>query len=288
MKNGFSIFIAAVLLLGISWCAFVLAPVIQLGDEKQTVMINSTDIYPVQRTGAATLGLQVYRANGCAACHTEQIQQNGMACDLIVTSLGKNSSALQKVLAGSLSDSFLTTNDLPKTIRHGISMEIASSMSDKITAAGGKAEVHVYATGADIERGWGLRRSVAEDFLWDSPVQLGANRIGPDLADVGARLGDLNWQLQHLYAPQMFVKGSVMPPFRYLFVKQKKGAVPSADALQIPPGWPKDLQPPGGYEIVPTEDAKNLAAYLLSLRAEVPLHDAPYTPAVAAPTEKSK
>jgi hypothetical protein len=38
---------------------------------------------------------------------------------------------------------------------------------------------------------------------------------------------------------------------------------------------------------VPTDDAKNLVAYLLSLRADVPLHDAPYTTAApAAGTQK--
>ena len=75
-------------------------------------------------------------------------------------------------------------------------------VSDKITAAGGKAETHIVAIGADIARGWGLRQSVAEDFLYDDPVQLGSLRAGPDLANVGARLPDLNWQLVHLYAPQ--------------------------------------------------------------------------------------
>jgi membrane-bound ClpP family serine protease len=78
MKNGFSVFIAAFIALGASWCGFVLAPVLQLGTAKQTAVLNSGDTYPVQRTGDATLGLQVYRANGCAACHTEQIQQTAL------------------------------------------------------------------------------------------------------------------------------------------------------------------------------------------------------------------
>ena len=88
MKNGFLIFLAAFVLLGSSWGAFVLAPVLQLGAAKQTEVLNSYDIYPIQRTGDATLGLQVYRANGCAACHTEQIQQSGVDCDVILTTGG--------------------------------------------------------------------------------------------------------------------------------------------------------------------------------------------------------
>jgi cbb3-type cytochrome oxidase cytochrome c subunit len=285
MKNGLSIFVAAFFLLGLSWCSFVLTPVLQLGGAKQAMILNTSDAYPVQRSGNATLGLQVYRANGCAACHTEQIQQTGMTCEVVVTGLGKNARSVQKIL-GEISgtEMQLTTNELPKTILSNVPKEKADAISDKITAAGGKVETRIFATGSDISRGWGVRRSVAEDFLWDSPVQLGGVRVGPDLANVGARY-DMNWQLLHLYAPQAIIKGSVMPPFRFLFEKRKKvNGDSSSGALLIPMMWPKDLLPPDGYEIVPTEDAKNLVAYLLSLHADVPLHDAPFTP----PAEKKK
>ena len=127
-----------------------------------------------------------------------------------------------------------------------------------------KSETHIVATGADIARGWGLRQSVAADFLYDDPVQLGSLRAGPDLANVGARLPDANWQLVHLYAPQSLVKNSAMPPFRFLFEVRKIAAsgAPSPDALQ----FPKDFAPPAGCEVVPTPEAKQLAAYLLSLK----------------------
>ena len=70
------------------------------------------------------------------------------------------------------------------------------------------------------------------------------------------------------------VKGSTMPPFRYLFELRKIGAAPSPDALQ----FPKEFAPPAGYEVVPKPEAKQLAAYLLSLRANAPLYSAPITP----------
>jgi cytochrome c oxidase cbb3-type subunit 2 len=135
-------------------------------------------------------------------------------------------------------------------------------------------ETHIIASGADISRGWGLRHSVAEDFLYDNPVQLGGVRAGPDLAGVGARLPDANWQLLHLYAPRAVVKNSAMPPFRYLFETKKIGDTPSPDAIKLPEGF----APPAGCEVVPTGDAKKLVAYLLSLHADVPLYDAPFTP----------
>ena len=260
MKTGFRVFLATLIALGASWCGFVLAPVLQLGVEKQTTVLNSSDIYPNQRPGDAAMGLQVYRSLGCAACHTTQVRQNGVVCNVVLTSAGKNSTAV---------------SNLVSTLKlTGLTKDEADAASAKITAAGGKSETHIVATGADISRGWGIRRSVAEDFLWDYPVQLGSIRVGTDLADGGARLPDANWQLLHLYAPQSVVKNSAMPPFRFLFETKKIGAAPSPDALNLPKGF----EPPTGYEIVPTDDAKNLAAYLLSLRADVPLYDAPFTP----------
>jgi cytochrome c oxidase cbb3-type subunit 2 len=260
MKNGFNVFIAAFIALGASWCGFVFAPVLQLGTAKQTAVLNAGDTYPVQRTGAATLGLQVYRANGCAACHTEQIQQSGVVFEVVLTGTGKNPTAVSNLVS---------TLELT-----GLTKEEADSANDKITAAGGKVETHLIPTGADISRGWGVRRSVAADYLYDSPVQLGSIRVGPDLADVGARLGNADWQLLHLYAPQSVVKNSAMPPFRFLFETRKIGDAPSPDALNLS----NEFAPSAGYEVVPTDDAKNLAAYLLSLHQDVPLYEAPFTP----------
>ncbi len=284
MKSGFPIFLATFAVLGSSWCGFVLAPQLQLGGAKQAVVLNSSDVYPVQRTGDATLGLQVYRANGCAACHTTQVQQDGTLCNVILTGVGKNPTAvLNAIKSLASSDKEFSTNNLPKAILTGVSEHVADAAADKISAAGGKVETHIVPVGADIARGWGVRHSVAEDFLYDYPVQLGSLRAGPDLANVGGRY-DANWQLLHLYAPQI-MKGSLMPPFRYLFETRKIGSAPSPDALNLP----KEFAPAEGYEVVPKPEAKQLVAYLLSLHADVPLYDAPFTqsqPSTNAPVAK--
>jgi cbb3-type cytochrome oxidase cytochrome c subunit len=284
MKNSFLVFLASLIALGGSWCGFVLAPVLQLGGGKQTTILNSTDLYPLDRPGMANQGLQVYRANGCAACHTEQVQQSGVTCDVVLTGDETNQYAAVRAITNEIEefhlqlDSYIGPPGLPYTILTGVNKTVADAVSDKISTAKGKAEIHIVATGPDIDRDWGRRHSVAEDFLYDDPVQLGSLRIGPDLADVGTRQPDANWQLVHLYAPQSVVKGSAMPPFRYLFRVKKIGSAPSPDAL----AFPKDFGPPAGYEVVPAPQAQELAAYLLSLHADMPLHDAPFTQAIAA------
>jgi len=272
MKNGFVIFLAAFGVLLTSWSAFVLGPQLQLGGAKQVPVLNSSDVYPLNRPGEAAQGLQIYRANGCAACHTEQVQQDGVACEVVLMSAGKRNPTAVSNLISTLKLTGLTELE-------------AEAASDKITAAGGKAETHISATGVDISRGWGLRHSVAEDFLYDYPVQLGSVRVGPDLADVGRRLPDANWQLIHLYAPRSTVQNSAMPPFRYLFeTKKKVNGESSSDALNFPKGF----EPAEGFEVVPKPDAKKLVAYLLSLHADVPLYDAPFTQLSASTNAPAK
>jgi len=292
MKNSAAIFLAVFIALGLSWCGFVLAPVRQLGGAKQTTILNSSDLYPVGRPGEANLGLQVYRGNGCAACHTEQVRQTGVACNVLLTSTGKNPAAVEKQINAHLpmfSGIYFITNTqnlpyggpcpidishLPQAVANDLEKSKADALVDGITSAGGKAEIHIIATGPDIARGWGTRQSVAEDYLYDYPVQLGSLRAGPDLANVGVREPDLNWQLVYLYAPASEVKDSTMPPFRYLFEVRKIGNAPSPDALVFPKGF----GPSAGYEVVPKPEAQELAMYLLSLRANVPLYSAPFTP----------
>lgn len=132
--------------------------------------------------------------------------------------------------------------------------------------------------GADRRRGWGPRITVAQDYLGDHPVLLGNLRIGPDLANVGLRQKDALQLYLHLYNPQRVMPGSMMPPYEFLFEQRKllPGQQPSADAL------PVKTDP--GLEIVPTDRARALVAYLQSLDATAPLFEAPL-PMVPKPPE---
>lgn len=132
--------------------------------------------------------------------------------------------------------------------------------------------------GSDIARGWGIRRTVALDYLLENPVQLGSLRMGPDLANVGARLPDRSWHFNHLYNPKRTVSNSTMPPYPFLFEERRIDGEPSADALR----WEGEVVTPKGkeegWEVVPTDEAKSLVAYLVSLRADTSLFEAPLPP----------
>ena len=283
MNYGPLIFLAAFFALAGSWFGFVITPQVQMGRQQPTNTLGSPVTYPVSRPGLARQGLQVYRANGCADCHSQQVRQSGTLLVVALTDRGTNQAAvvaaLQKLKPGlSGSDAARMLQDLPKPILSSTKRQEADAAVKSLSTAGAKAALSIVPQGPDLERGWGKRRTVAGDFLYDNPVLLGSQRVGPDLANVGVRLPDMNWELCHLYWPRTEVKDSPMPACRFLFEKRPIGSAHSPDALVFPPG----TDPAPGCEIVPRPEAQALAAYLVSLRADAPLFEAPLAPIPAA------
>lgn len=129
--------------------------------------------------------------------------------------------------------------------------------------------------GADIDRGWGPRQTVARDYIMQERVLLGTMRTGPDLAHLGGRYaGDAgrDWNHLHLYNPQIVSKGSTMPPFAFLYETREIDMEISSNALVFPPE--SKYGPKQGYEVVPTRRAEALVEYLLSLKINYSLPEA--------------
>lgn len=208
MNSGPLVFLGLLATMAISWLTFVMGPQIQMGHLEPATNVLSAlqERYPNPYVGEANQGVGVYRANGCVACHTQQVRAREF--------------------------------------------------------------------GPDMARYGALRPSTGFDYLYDNPVFLGDLRVGPDLATVGLRY-DRAALLLKLYEPRLTAPGSVMPSYRYLFVKQKIEFHPSADALQ---NLPPDLAPPAGYEIVPSPQAEQLVSYLLSRRQNTYIYYAPPPP----------
>jgi cytochrome c oxidase cbb3-type subunit 2 len=209
MNSGPLLFLGLFATMACSWTGFILAPQLQLGGLTQTNTVVVGDAlaqtYPLPMPGEAHAGAEIYRANGCAACHTEMVRPPDL--------------------------------------------------------------------GSDLQRHWGARRSLAEDYLFEQPVMLGSQRIGPDLANFGRR-SDTNGIYLRLYDPGLITRGSVMPPYRFLFETRKIVLFPSPEALVLP----DQDAPPAGFEIVPRPPARALAAYLLNLRQDGYLFAAPPPP----------
>jgi cytochrome c oxidase cbb3-type subunit 2 len=213
MNSGPLLFLGLFVTMAFSWLTFVMGPQLQIGRMEQATNVVSAaqEPYPNPYPGDAAQGAQVYRANGCVACHTQQIRAREF--------------------------------------------------------------------GADAAHYLALRQSTGFDYLFDQPVFLGEQRIGPDLAAVGGHM-DRNALLMKLYEPRATTPGSVMPPYRYLFDTHKIEFAPSSTAMQLPP----DLAPPAGSETVPTRQAEQLVAYLLSRRQNAYIYYAPPPPTNAPST----
>ena len=149
--------------------------------------------------------------------------------------------------------------------------------------------------GTDLERGWGARRTVARDYIFETYPFLGSQRLGPDLSSVGSpdwrnepkddtesrpKVRDAAWHYLHLYSPRTLDSSSNQPPYRYLFEERKISGQGSADALKL---TGEDAPTEPYVEIVPSADAKALVTYLLSLDRSHPLKEASAAPATVAP-----
>ncbi len=113
--------------------------------------------------------------------------------------------------------------------------------------------------GSDQARGWGERQSVARDYIHEIRPQLGSLRLGSDLANLAGRkpsAPDAEDLMKLLY-----LGSATHPRYRFLFEERAIAGQRSAAALRL---TGRDAST-AGREIVPTERAQSLVAYLLGL-----------------------
>ena len=107
--------------------------------------------------------------------------------------------------------------------------------------------------GSDQARGWGTRQSVARDYIYQARPQLGASRFGPDLTNLAARKPTAPTAAS--LTAFLYNGSSTHPSYKFLFESRPISGELSAQALKVS----------GGLQIVATERAQTLVAYLLSL-----------------------
>lgn len=121
----------------------------------------------------------------------------------------------------------------------------------------------------DMDAVFGSRPSVAADYarnkrlnLWQNTATLmGTERTGPDLTNIGLRQPSTDWQYTHLYNPRAVVPESVMPSYKWLFIEKNE-----LETNDIEVKVPAQFRAGVKGKIVASNDAKNLVAYLLSLK----------------------
>ena len=123
--------------------------------------------------------------------------------------------------------------------RTGACTATASRCAARSSATGGTRTAQMK-TGADIKRGWGLRRTVSRDYIYDRPTMLGTMRTGPDLANVGSAL------LRGV-APHPHVQPAVVQRLEHhavvrvpLHARRRSSASASEKALKLGREWTVD------------------------------------------------
>jgi len=276
MKNGPLLFLGLLAVMATSFWGLFIASNSTIGSQ-QPVLIEATgELYPAGRSGLAQEGAQVYRSLGCVECHSQQIRQSGLEFEVWLSDAGTNApvviNAIEQERANlKVGGAESPLNDLPAKGFTTQTIAVAAAFVKRLTGLGASAQVVLKPTGADIQRGWGRRVTVAQDFLRDNPVQIGSQRVGPDLANYGSRQTNAMMILQHLYDPQKMMPGSMMPPYKFLFTTRKLGDGEAEPAGALPAAFVP------GLEIKPKPEALALVAYLNSLRADVPLTNAPFS-----------
>lgn len=136
--------------------------------------------------------------------------------------------------------------------------------------------------GNDAARGWGERQSVARDYIFQARPQLGDSRFGPDLANLGGRkpqppTADSLYML-------LYAGSESHPPYRFLFETRAVAGEPSAHALKLS----GKAAPAPGHEVVPSERARTLVAYLQNLNAGYDYPEARPLPKSEKPAAKEE
>lgn len=116
---------------------------------------------------------------------------------------------------------------------------------------------------------WGERPSIPSDYfhskqrldVWrQTPSILGSERTGPDLTNIAQRNPSTTWHLMHLFNPRIVVPESIMPSYPWLF-KNKLKSEPEDVVINVPPSLVTE-----GHIVVATQEARDLVAYLLTLK----------------------
>ncbi|HEV3408800.1 MAG TPA: cbb3-type cytochrome c oxidase subunit II, partial [Chthoniobacterales bacterium] len=268
-----------------SWVGLTMVPNAQIGKLEPQADEEGTDVYPIARSGMAERGRQVYIANGCVYCHSQQVRPDYAASD-IERKWGQRRSAPRDyiydrpVLLGKMR----MGPDLSNVGRRAPAEDAAApppGATDAATAAqpppAPAGATSAPATAAPEAPGAAASPAVppaAVAGASPAPATAAATAEGgapPTTTSVGGEPLQYTaaWHHRHLYAPRSVTFDSTMPAFRFLYHKRKIGGEVSANAVQLP----ATIAPPEDYEIVPSYDAECLVAYLMSLDQSHPLKE---------------
>jgi len=301
----------APLLLGIfatfafSWVGLILIPNYQIGHLEPQVDEEGNDPYPAPKSGMANRGRQIYAANGCVYCHSQQVRGDYAASDLErARDQGPTPKAKWGERRSAPRDYLFERPVLLGKMRLGPDLANIgkSAPVEQEAAAGGSpapsgSPPPAPASAGSPAPGGSPANPAAATAATGSPPPPAGTPASPSGSPAPTGIAAVPgappqpkglppqysaaWHHRHLYSPRSVVHESNMPAYRFLYEKRRIGGERAADALQLGPADGVHE----GWEVVPSYDARCLVAYLMSLDQSHALQELKGAGAAPAPAK---
>jgi cbb3-type cytochrome oxidase cytochrome c subunit len=305
MKGLFPLFLGFFGTFAFSWAGLTVIPNFQIGHLEPQTDEEQTEFYPQPKSGMVEYGRRIYVANGCHYCHSQWLRPGYAAAD-IDRKWGERRSAPRDyifdrpVLLGKtrlgpdLSNVGKRAPEPEASPSPGASPAVGGASP---AAAGPAASPAASPVAAALPQPSPAGKPAA---VSPAPARAGSPPPAGAAAPAGAspspapaaspapdseaktdeeQIYSAAWHHRHLYAPRSITLDSNMPAYRFLYEKRRVSGERSADALKLSGAD----APPESWEIVPTNEAKSLVAYLMSLDQSHPLKEVKSAPAASAP-----
>ena len=302
MKGLQPLFLGIFGIFAFSWFGLTVVPNLQIGSLNPQTDEEGTDIYPMPSSGMAIRGAQVYAANGCVYCHTQQVRPDYGGSDLERKWGERRSAPRDYIFEPIVMLGKMRTGPDLANVGHRSALEEKGAATPPAAGASPAAEAPATAAAAaspaPAAASPAAAANPANTTAAASPAApaAGAAPAAPTMvADTKGLTSDgrplpytAAWHHRHLYSPRSVAEDSNMPPYRFLYEKRRISGVVSPDALNFV--GDTNEKPKTGWEIVPSYDAKCLVAYLMTRDQSHALKEAksPTTIAPALPKEATK
>jgi cbb3-type cytochrome oxidase cytochrome c subunit len=298
MKGLLPLFLGIFGTFAFSWTGLILIPNFQIGHLDPQMEEDGTDVYPAPRSGMAERGRQIYAANGCNYCHTQQVRADYAGSDLdrkwgVRRSAPRDYIFDRPVLLGKMRmgpDLANVGHRAPVTDQNAPPPSATTSTTTAAPVAGASpVPSPASSPAAAVSPAPNSQTTSAPPAAVQNPTP-SASPSAPN--EVVAAVNGVpipyteGWHHRHLYSPRSMTEDSDMPAFRFLYEKRRIDGQMAADALNF--GESSQDAPPPGWEIVPTYEAKCLVAYLMSLDQSHPLKEVKTAAVPAAPPAPGK
>ncbi len=294
MKGLQPLFLGIFGIFAFSWLGMTVVPNLQIGSLSPQTDEDGGDVYPAPPSGMTLRGAQVYAANGCVYCHSQQVRPDYGGADLERKWGDRRSAPRDYIFQPIVFLGKMRTGPDLANVGHRSMPEAKGATPAPSAPAAPATGAAVSAAGAPAATASPAAAAAAASPAGPSaptPAAVPVTNAPTPAPSLVANASELTadgkplpytaaWHHRHLYNARSLSEDSNMPPFRFLYEKRRIAGSASPDAINFA-GDP-DEEPAAGWEIVPSYDAKCLVAYLMSRDQSHPLKEAK-APATIAP-----